>query len=207
MATSIKELNSIPWFAVIGGLVILSMLLYTVEAPDFMQILLPTYVSEALLFIALGYVAMKKKTGAGFAVFLMACAWLLNQMLHWAGLWPKAPDFLTASLWSLFIAQLILAYVVFTDARINFGSVASSSAWVYVATWIVFLFAAGKLWICLGLNNFMWHMWGVGIAVLSLGYIVEPADKTISAFLKIAGTILATYMALAIGGSGLTLIP
>ncbi|MEM2534135.1 MAG: hypothetical protein QXK12_08960, partial [Candidatus Nezhaarchaeales archaeon] len=78
-----KSIENWPWFAILGVLVILNMLL-TQQGPDFMATVVPAYLSQAFLFIALGYGFHREHTTQGFAVFLMGLIWLLQNVLLWS---------------------------------------------------------------------------------------------------------------------------
>ena len=205
---SIRDLEEIPWFAVAGIFVVLSMLLYTTELSGFAEVLFPTYMTQALLYFAIAYAFKTGASRRSFIVFLMACVWFMNQVLHWGGAWGNDPGMMAASCWLLFIAQAALAYMFFTKSSIKYvGN--PGIAWAYAAVWIVLLFAAGKLWLNLsymGATPGMWTGWGAAIFLLSLGYAVKPLDRTAAVALKVLGALIAVVVALSIGGSGLAVL-
>lgn len=198
---SLKSLEKIPWFAVAGFLVILNMLLVS-QSGDFMNVVVPSYLTQAFLYIALGYGFLRGHTEQGFAVFLMAGVWLLMNILLWSNVASAV------SLWLLFIVQLALIYMFFTGQTIKFAG-SGGTIWTYAALWIVFLFGLGKLWIGLssGLTLAQMPLWGLGILLMSFGYIVEPVQKEWSTPLQAIGCLLALISALTLTSPGLQLLP
>jgi len=196
-----KSTLKMPYFAVVGAFVILSMLLYCTNADGFTEILFPTYMTEAIVFFALNQ-ALQKRLSAkqGFTVFLMSCIWLLNQILHWSGMWPKAPDMLAACTWILLIIQLALAYSFFAGAdligALGFRAGGDGATWKQMALWMLLLFAVAKTLLNLA-GSFMLALWGIAVALLAAGALMK------SEIAMAAGTALAAIVALGIGGSGL----
>jgi hypothetical protein len=202
------EIRRIPYFAIVGALLLLSLLMYTTGLSGFMEVLVPTYLTEALLFIAIGLSYMKGGYGEpGFNLFLMSGVWLLNQILHWGGVWSAGGNATAGSLmWILALVQLGLAYCVFTDTEIlDVGG--SGETWGHAAVWLVFLFGLSKLLLNLGLGAqplAAMPLWGLGALILSLGYILEPVDDEISGYAALIGTLIMAYAALTVGGAGLS---
>lgn len=199
---SLKSLEEIPWFAVVGVVLLASMF---INAPaNIMEAELPRYLTQALLYIVLGWAFLKGYTKQGFTVFLMAGVWLLMQILCWAGIGSS----LSASLWLLCIAQVGLTYAFFTNYPIKFAGVGGGSTWSYAALWVIFLFAVGKLWISVayGTQSVQTPLWGIAILLLSSGYIVEPVEKQWATPLKAIGTLLAVVSALTISGAWLSIV-
>ena len=201
MQVSLKDLEKVPWFAVVGVMVILNMLLVSSSA-DFMNVVLPAYLTQAFLYIALGYAFMRGHTEQGFAVFLMSGVWLLENILIWSN------SAGAVSLWLLFMVQLLLIYFFFTGQKIKFAE-SGSTSWTYAALWIVFLFGLGKLWIGLsaGMTMAQLSLWGLGILLMSFGYIIEPVEKSWSTPLQAIGCLLAIISALTLTTPGLQLLP
>jgi hypothetical protein len=198
---SLKDLEKVPWFAVAGVMVILNMLLVSSSA-DFMNTVLPAYLTQAFLYIAMGYAFMRGHTEQGFNVFLMGAVWLLENILIWGNVVSAV------SMWLLFIVQLYLIYTFFTGQKLKFAG-GGSESWTYASLWIVFLFGLGKLWISLtaGATLTQLPLWGLGILLMSFGYIIEPVEKSWSTPLQAIGCILAIVSALTLTTPGLQLLP
>ena len=193
-----------PFYAATGALIVLSMLMYCTNAAGFAEVLFPTYMTEAILFFALNQAIQQKRISAkqGFVVFLMSFIWLLNQILHWSGLWGKAFDMLAASTWILFFAQLTLAYGFFTGTdligMIGFRAGGDGATWKRTALFLLLFYAVAKIWLNLAVTaQFMWMLWGLAVALLALGALMKN-DMVMA-----AGTALAAFVALGVGGSGL----
>jgi len=202
MQVSLKDLEKIPWFAVVGAIVILSLLLNAGSAD--VTLMVPSYLTQAFLYLALGYAFMRGHTGQGFTVFLMAAVWLLTNILIWSNL----GSLLSASLWLLCIMQLALVYMFFTGKSLKFAG-EGGVQWTYAGLWLIFVFGLGKIWLALsqGATLAQIPLWGVGVLLLSLGYIVEPVEKSWATPFKLIGCLLAVVSGLTIAGSGLQLLP
>jgi hypothetical protein len=198
---SLKDLEKIPWFAVAGALVIINLLIVS-QSADFMNVVVPSYLTQAFLYIALGYGFMRGHTEQGFAVFLMAGVWLLTNIL----LWSNAAN--ATWLWLFFIVQLGLIYMFFTGKKIKFAG-SGGVTWIYAALWVVFLFGLGKLLIALssGMTLAQLPLWGLGILLMSFGYVVEPVEKSWATPLQAIGCLLAIISALTLTTPGLQLLP
>jgi hypothetical protein len=198
---SLKDLEKVPWFAVAGVMVILNMLLVSSSA-DFMNVVLPAYLTQAFLYIAMGYAFMRGHTEQGFNVFLMADVWLLENILIWGNVVSAV------SMWLLFIVQLYLIYTFFTGHKLKFAG-GGGESWTYASLWIVFLFGLGKLWISLNAGAILTQLplWGLGILLMSFGYIIEPVEKSWSTPLQAIGCLLAIVSALTLTTPGLQLLP
>ena len=197
---SMKSIENWPWFAILGVLVILNMLL-TQQGPDFTATVLPAYLSQAFLFIALGYGFYREHTTQGFAVFLMGLIWLLQNVL----LWSNAE--VTAWLWLTFLVQLMLIYFFFTGKKLKFAG-ESSLPWTYAALWVVFITGLAKFLI--GLSAGMMAqipLWGLGVLLVSFGYIIKPVEQSWSAPFKLIGTLLCLVSAFTLTTPGLNLLP
>jgi hypothetical protein len=198
---SLKDLEKVPWFAIAGVMVILNMLLVSSSA-DFMNVVLPAYLTQAFLYIAMGYAFMRGHTEQGFNVFLMGAVWLLENILIWGNVVSAV------SMWLLFIVQLYLIYTFFMGQKLKFAG-GGGESWTYASLWIVFLFGLGKLWISLtaGATLTQLPLWGLGILLMSFGYIIEPVEKSWSTPLQAIGCILAIVSALTLTTPGLQLLP
>jgi hypothetical protein len=172
------------------------------SSADFMNVVLPAYLTQAFLYIAMGYAFMRGHTEQGFNVFLMGAVWLLENILIWGNVVSAM------SMWLLFIAQLYLIYTFFTGHKLKFAG-GGGESWTYASIWIVFLFGLGKLWISLtaGATLAQLPLWGLGILLMSFGYIIEPVEKSWSTPLQAIGCILAIVSALTLTTPGLQLLP
>ena len=206
--SNFKELESIPWFAVTGGFALLSLLLYTTNLLNFWQLLVPTYLTQAILYIALG-VGLRDRSGkteVGFVAFLMAGVWFLDQMLHWSGLGGFESSLKIPLVWLLFLAQVFLGYLFFTDQKVRYVG-KGGETWVYAGVAVVFFFAAAKIVLGLAYSlPFALPLWGVGVLILSLGYLLKPVVPEWSLPLQLVGTSLAAVSALTIAGPGLSML-
>jgi hypothetical protein len=194
-------LKKIPWFAVVGVLVILNMLLVQ-QSPNFMAVVVPAYLSQAFLYIALGYAFMRGHTEQGFAVFLMAGVWLLVNVLVWSN------AEVSAWLWIFCLVQLALIYMFFTGKKIRFAG-SGGITWTYAALWLVFIFGLSKfiIGLCSGMTLTQIPLWGLGVLLVSFGYIVEPVEKEWSLPFQLIGTLLALISAFTLTAPGLQLLP
>lgn len=198
---SLKDLEKIPWFAIAGALVILNLLMVS-QTANFISVVVPSYLTQAFLYIALGYGFLRGHTEQGFAVFLMSGIWLLTNILLWSNVANAA------WLWLLFIVQLGLIYMFFTGQNIKFAG-SGGITWTYAGLWIVFLFGLGKFIIGLnsGLTLAQMPLWGLGILLMSFGYIIEPVEKSWATPLQAIGCLLALISALTLTTPGLQLLP
>jgi len=207
--SSFKELENIPWFAVAGGLVLLSLLLYTTTDPDFWTSLFPTYMTEAIVFIALGLGLNKKETEAdtvGFEAFMMSGVWLLDQLLHWSGLGGSMTPLKAPLLWMLFLAQAFFGYLFFSGQKVKYVA-QGGKTWIYAAVGVIFIFALGKAILGLAYTlPIMLPLWGIGILILSLGCLLKPAVPEWSIPIQLLGVALAGISALTIAGPGLAVL-
>jgi len=198
-----KDLESIPWFTAIGALTLLSLFLKCTGLPEFASTLLPIYVTEALLYIALGLAFYKGYGGMNWTVFMMACIWFTNQAITWAGV-----QHLGALVWLLFIAQLALAYMFFTKQKVKFMNPTdpASKIWAYAGLLVVMFFALAKFLINLmyGCQLPQMFAWSLAILLTSAGYVFHESEY--STYMKVFGTLIAAYAALTIPGPGLTLL-
>jgi hypothetical protein len=203
MSSSFKDLESIPWFAIAGGIVIVSLLLYTTANVDFWYVLLPTYLSQAVLYFALAKGLQEKKTEVGVVGFFMSGVWFLNQILLWSGI--EATRMVAAPvLWILFLVQLFLGYLFFTEQKVKYIS-QGGEPFIYASVGIVFLFALAKLILGFTYNlPLSLPLWGIGILLLSLGALLKPVEDDWSVGIQLLGTALACFSALTIGGPGLS---
>jgi hypothetical protein len=194
-------LKKIPWFAVVGVLVILNMLLVQ-QSPNFMAVVVPAYLSQAFLYIALGYAFMRGHTEQGFAVFLMAGVWLLVNVLVWSN------AEVSAWLWIFCLVQLALIYMFFTGKKIRFAG-SGGVTWTYAALWLVFIFGLSKfiIGLCSGMTLTQIPLWGLGVLLVSFGYIVEPVEKDWGLPFQLIGTLLALISAFTLTAPGLQLLP
>ena len=200
MQVSLKDLEKVPWFAVTGVMVVLNMLLVS-QSTNFMEVVVPAYLSEAFLFVSMGYAFMRGHTEQGFNVFLMASVWLLDNILIWGNVASAI------SLWLLFIVQLYLVYTFFTGQKLKFAG--GSESWTYASIWLVFLFGLGKLWISLsaGATLAQIPLWGLGVLLMSFGYIIQPVEKSWSTPIQAVGCLLTIVSALTLTTPGLQLLP
>lgn len=197
----LKDLEKVPWFAVVGVLVILNMLIVQ-QSADFMSVVVPTYMMQAFLYFAFGYAFLKGHTEQGFSVFLMALIWLLANILVWSNMQA------TVWLWLLFLAQLFLVYMFFTGQKLKFAG-SGGVTWTYAGLWVVFIFGLGKFIVGLssGLTLAQMPLWGLGILLLSFGYIIKPVEDDWAVPLQAIGCLLALVSALTLTAPGLQLLP
>jgi hypothetical protein len=196
-----STLKKIPWFAVVGVLVIFNMLIVQ-QSPNFMSVVVPAYLSQAFLYIAVGYAFMRGHTEQGFAVFLMAGVWLLENVLVWSN------AEVSAWLWIFCLVQLALIYMFFTGKKIRFAG-SGGITWTYAALWLIFIFGLSKFIIGLssGMTLAQMPLWGLGVLLVSFGYIVEPVEKEWSLPFQLIGTLLALISAFTLTAPGLQLLP
>jgi hypothetical protein len=198
---SLNDLEKVPWFAVTGVMVFLNMLMVS-QSSNFMDVVVPAYGSQAFVYIAMGYAFMRGHTEQGFNVFLMGAVWLLENILIWGNVASAV------SMWLLFIVQLYLLYTFVTGQKLKFAG-GGSESWTFASLWIVFLFGLGKLWISLsaGATLAQLPLWGLGVLLMSFGYIIQPVEKSWSTPLQAIGCLLTIVSALTLTTPGLQLLP
>jgi hypothetical protein len=195
-----KSLEKVPWFAVAGILVVVNLLMVR-QSGDFMNVVVPSYLTQALLYIALGYGFLREHASQGFTVFLMAGDWLLTTILVWNGVANAAV------LWLLFMVQLALAFMFFTNYKLKFAG-DGGATWTHAAVWLVFLFGLGKLFVGLaGTTLAQMPLWGLGILLMSFGYIIKPVEKDWATPIQAIGCLIAAVSALTLTAPGLQLLP
>jgi hypothetical protein len=194
-------LKKIPWFAVVGVAVFVNMLIAQ-QSQNFMAVVVPVNLSQAFLYIALGYAFMRGHTEQGFAVFLMSGVWLLENVLVWSN------AEVSAWLWIFCLIQLALIYMFFTGKKIRFAG-SGGVTWTYAALWLVFIFGLSKfiIGLCSGMTLTQIPLWGLGVLLVSFGYIVEPVEKDWGLPFQLIGTLLALISAFTLTAPGLQLLP
>jgi hypothetical protein len=202
------SIEKIPYYAIAGAMVLVSFFLYIAAAgnPNSWTWLFPTYLTEALLFITLGFAGWKGYKKSAFTVFVMALVFIGNQIMNWSGL-AMVGMTLTFGTWLLAIVQIGLVILFFTDTPIKYLDF-QSEAWPYASNFLVLFFAIMKMYLDASLNTpIMWFLWGGGIGLVSFGYLLRPKFAEGSAAFQILGLLLVVVSALGIQGSGLTLVP
>ena len=198
------KLENIPYYAIVGILVLISFLMYLTANANAWTWLFTDYLTEALLFIVLGFAVWKGFKKSSFTVFLMTLVWLFNQILNWSGLSGVGMT-LTAGTWLLLVVQIGLAGLFFMDYPIKYLDY-QSSAWPYASNLMVLFFAIAKMYLDASLNTpIMMFIWGAGIGLVSFGYMIKPKFKEGSAAFQILGLLLVLISAFGIAGPGLTL--
>jgi hypothetical protein len=199
------KINNIPYYAIAGILLLVSMFLYTLSNSGFWTFILPTYATEALLFLALGFAFWTSFKKSGFTVFLMSLVWLLNQIFNWTGL-SSIGMALTFAAWLLLLVQAGLTGFFFMDKPIKFFDF-QSNAWPYASGFILLVYGFAKMYLdFVFATPIMWLIWGMAITLITFGYIIRTKSADGSAALQILGLLLAVVSAFAIQGSGLTLL-
>jgi len=145
---------------------------------------------------------MRGHTEQGFAVFLMAGVWLLVNVLVWSN------AEVSAWLWIFCLIQLALIYMFFTGKKIRFAG-SGGVTWTYAALWLVFIFGLSKfiIGLCSGMTLTQIPLWGLGVLLVSFGYIVEPVEKDWGLPFQLIGTLLALISAFTLTAPGLQLLP
>jgi hypothetical protein len=204
------NVEKIPFFAIAGLMLLLSMFLYTTANANFTNVILPTYLTQALVYIALGYAVMRGHGKAGFTIFLMSLLWLFNQILWWGNstfVMPTNP-YLPMVTWGTFLGQGLLAVMFFRGKNLKYVPNASSPGWPYASYWVLMLYGFAKLVLVWSNPLFQMSMWSVSILLISFGYVVHGAGKKQFALAFIViGVLLAAASALTINTSGLSLMP
>jgi hypothetical protein len=199
------KIQNIPYYAIAGLLLIVSMLLYTLSNAGFWTFIFPTYLTEALLFAALGFAFWTSFKKSGFTVFLMSLVWLLNQIFNWTGL-SSIGSALTFAAWLLLLVQIGLTGFFFMDKPIKFFDF-QSNAWPYASAFILLIYGFAKMYLDYVLVlPVMWLIWGMAITLITFGYVIRTKSADGSAALQIFGLLLAVVSAFAVQGSGLTLL-
>lgn len=197
-----RDLTRLPCYACLGVLVLMSLFMFCTGYDNFTTELVPIYLTEAILFIAVD-VVLTKKQSQGWVVFLMALVWLLNQAIVWG-----SPDNLSVILWILFLGQAGLAYALTTKRSVELLSPPNPSAsnWGYGASAVIFIYALGKLILTVmyGWAPMHWTSWAVAVLVTSIGYLYPKSEY--SGYLKIIGVLIGVITALTISGPGLTIL-
>lgn len=199
------KLEEIPYFAIAGLVLLVSMLLYTTTSAGFWTYIVPTYLTEALLFFVLGFAFWKSFKKSGFTVFIMVLLWIFNQILNWSGLYGVG-NTLTVGTWFVLIAQIVLTILFFADYPIKYFDF-QSDAWPYASGFVLLLFGGAKMYLDYSYGTpIMMFLWGLGISLVSFGYIIRPKAKEYSAGIQIVGLLLVVVAAFAIAGPGLMLV-
>jgi hypothetical protein len=95
----------------------------------------------------------------------------------------------------------------FVDKSLRFAG-GGGTTWTYAAVWVVFIFGLGKLLVGLsGVTLAQLPLWGLGVLLMSFGYIIEPVEKSWSTPLQAIGCLIAVISALSLTAPGLELIP
>lgn len=195
----LKNLEKIPWFAVVGALLILGMLL-SANMPDFWLMTVPVLLTQALLYLCFGYAFMRGHIEQGFAVFLMSLVWLLMQI----GLLAFAQS---GILWFVCLIQIALAYLFFTGYKLKFAG-SGRTTWTYAGLWVTFVYGLAKMWMSFSTGGTLASvpLWGLAIALLCFGYIIEPVEKSWAVPLQAIATLIALIAVFGAAGQGLQLL-
>ncbi len=195
-------LDDIPWFAIVGAAILASFFMYKITVTDFSSYILPIYLTEALMFIGFGYAILRKHENAGgFTIFLMAMMWLMNQILTWSGAGSSI------NLWILCGLEILFSASFFLNKPLLKYFSTKGKEWTYAGYWLIFIFAVAKVWINYTLA-LPFGFWGIAVLLVSFGYILQPVKKEYGGIMALIGTLLALFVALALGSQyGLTLVP
>lgn len=187
-------------FAIPGVMLIINILLNAANLD--VALVVPVYLKQAIVYFALAYAFLRGYEGQGFTVFLMSAVWLLANILIWSGVTNSI------LMWLLLLAQLFLLYRFFTHEEIRFAG-SGGSAWTYAAVWIVFIFGAARLLMVFsgGITIAQVPLWGLGVLLISLGYIIRPIEEGWSAPLQVVGALLTVISGLTASGLALQLMP
>jgi len=193
-----------PAFAIVGAMAILSLFLWTTNNPDFWRLLLPIYVTQAIVYIGVDY-ALWKKTVRGSLLFLMSLVWLANQIFVWSMEWTD--PLLSTTVWVLFIIQMLLTYALIKGYNPNYIH-GDSATWSKATAFILLVFAVSKIWLNIGMAipSLQMFLWGIAVFLVSLAYLGLLKNQKYNAYAKLFGVIIAVFSALTIGGAGLTLV-
>ncbi len=197
------DFEEVPWLAVIGGASALGVVLYNLNAPNFLTAIFPAYFIEIAMLVAVG-LELKRDTGRSrpFLAFLMVMVWLLGEVLLWTG------GECSLTIWLPTLLQGFLAWQYFTSPKPILKG--SHEEFTYAGLYIIFMVAASKVILNVINPVIPWNLMGWTIAVLlvCLGYLLpfhDISEEWVS-YLPPLGTVLGFASALGLGGLGLSLL-
>ena len=203
------DFEEVPWLAVIGGASALGVVLYNLNAPNFLTALFPAYFIEIAMLITLGLElpmdphALKDDYGRSrpFLAFLMVMVWLLSEVLLWTG------GEGSLAVWIPALLQGFLAWHYFTSPK---PVLSRARHFIYAGLYIVFMVAASKVLLNVINPVIPWNLmaWTLAVFLVCLGYILpfhDISEEWVS-YLPPLGTVLGFASALGLGGLGLSLL-
>ena len=197
---NIPVLKELPYFSIIGVLALIALFFPNLQGSvDFNGKILPTVLTEALLFITLGIGFLRKRLANAFPLFLMACVWFLNQVLVWN---IATAAYLSAALWLLLVAQAALTYMYATNFKISFAG-GGGDSWAYAGVWLLALFAIAKI-----LLAPQYMAWGFAVGLVSVGTIFRQSLtlKQYGLWMQVIGVLVAVFAVLVQQSAALSLI-
>jgi hypothetical protein len=206
----LKTLEDVPWFICIGLILTvnlaLNLLLDLAGSQAMLWTLLPSVLTQAILYLAVGYVLRTGKYKESFKVFLMSVVFAISNLIVWRNVTEAA---MVPSMWILFLVQLALAGIIFTNYKISYFS--GSGTWVYATVFVILTASIGGAWVNItGPQVYLQQaLWAIAVTATGFGFIVKPADKDkqISTGLYVIGLAVALIAAFALAGPALRLLP
>ncbi len=198
------DVGEFPWLWVPGALILVSLILYGVDAVW----MTPLYIAEMLMFSILGAERSDYGKGKPLAALYAVLLWIAGQVMLWLN-WDAM------LLWAVVLLQLALAYVYwFTDKlRVTVrqrkrGYTDYSS----LAMLLLIFFTVARLAISADLYQVLWAG-GIFIIAVADFFLEDIATSNLRLFRKYSwvgylapiGALISAYAAIAVATPGLPL--
>jgi hypothetical protein len=196
------ELEEFPWLWVPGALILVSLILYGVDAAW----MTPLYVAEMLMFILLGAERSEYSRAKPLPALLSVVLWVLGQLLLWM-------DWERMLLWGVVLLMLGLGYLYFYTPKLRKAMTKAYLDYSAVAVLLLILFSVGRIALAGSLHE---ALWALGILIIAgCDLILEDVVPTMGLgayrryrwvrYLAPIGALLSSYAALAVAAPGLPL--
>jgi len=196
------DVRDIPWICFPGALILVSLILYGVDAPW----MTPLYIAEMLMFFILGAERSDYGKSKPSAALLAVLIWIGGQLTLWMG-WD------INLLWIFVILQVVLAYAYwFTDSLRATRREKIRYDYSAIAVLLLIFFTLGRMAMSANLNEALWAI-GVFIMLVADFFVEDIAATSIGLYRKYSwvgylapiGTLLSAYAAIAVAQPGLPL--
>jgi len=196
------DVRDVPWICVPGVLILVSLILYGVDAPW----MTPLYIAEMLMFFILGAERSDYSKSKPSAALLAVLIWIGGQLTLWMG-WDMS------LLWIFVVLQVVLAYAYwFTDSLRATRREKIRYDYSAIAVLLLIFFTLGRMAMSANLNEALWAI-GVFIMLVADFFVEDIAATSIGLYRKYSwvgylapvGALLSAYAAIAVAQPGLPL--
>ena len=198
------DVRDVPWICFPGVLILVSLILYGVDAPW----MTPLYIAEMLMFFILGAERSDYSKSKPSAALLAVLIWIGGQLTLWMG-WD------TNLLWIFVILQAVLAYIYWFTAGLKVSARRKKIGYYdysAIAVLLLIFFTLGRMAMSANLNEALWAL-GIFVILVADFFVEDIAATRIILYKKYSwvgylaplGALLSAYAAIAVAQPGLPL--